>query len=788
MKMDVLKRGAALGALMAFVITGSAMAAEKNYIAHDDGKEHLYSDNINKEYVKAFRGSTVRLNGKNIVLTRDGGEFAVYAYSSSKYNAGNIIIGSGETDLLDIKVVRNKKPIWGSSSVYGIYVERTKNSTVGNDFPIVNVNSKNVNIAAISNFKDGANEDNPAIGIYALNNAGDNNYSGPVVDIKADKLNISAHGANTSAFGIWAVGKNGEGKSDNPTKVVINAKDTVITATSENDSSNKVGVCAISGAEVHINSNLRIDADKVIVTRGGSTININRDTTNVTQLNGDISFEYAQNSGTTVDANVVVNLTGADSYWNGNTKVIWGAGSIDEVKDKLDVNGLQVFLNGGAQWNHDAVTNSGINDKGEVTDVNGTKYVALNKLESNGGVINLEKMGDQTLQVENLSGKDLTVNVAAADNKMAITQDNTVENLTVGATQEYSEKLVEGNIKDGLNSLANVVVDKNGANAADSVKIEETGVLGEITAKLDKNGDVVESSINEKLNSGNAGISSMASIALLTWRQENNDMNKRLGELRDSKGEVGIWTRMTRGESEFKSVKNQYNSYQIGYDEKLNENWIMGGAVTYTEGKSSFAGGNGENKHKGFSGYLSYLGDDGSFVDLIAKYAWLDHDFDTIRGAGSGNYDTNGYSLSAEYGKRFTKENGYWIEPQVELTYGKVDSASYIGSNKVSIHQSDMESLVGRVGFALGKDIKHGNVYVRASYLYDFDGETSVTFADAHNRTTIEQDLGGGWFEVGVGTNINLSDTSHLYFDVEKTYGGETATPWQWNAGVRFSF
>lgn len=787
MKMNVLKRGAALGALMAFVITGSAMAAEKNHIAHDDGKEHVYSNDINKEYVKAFRGSNVILNGNNIVLNRENGEYAVNAYSSNKYNAGKIIIGSGETDLVDISTVRNKKPIWGSSAVYGIYVKRSENSTAGNDFPIVNVNSKNVNIAAISNITEEVKDYDCAVGIYAINDAGDNNYSGPVVDIKADKLNISAHGANTSAFGIWAVGKNGEGKSDNPTKVVINAKDTVITATSENDSSNKVGVCAISGAEVHINSNLRIDADKVIVTRGGSTININEDTTNVTQLNGDISFEYAQNSGTTVDANVVVNLTGSDSYWNGNTKVIWGAGSIDEVKDKLDVNGLQVSLNDGAQWNPEAVTNSGVDADGNVVNVNGSKYVALNKLTSNGGVINLENMGDQTLQVENLSGKDLTVNVAAADNKMTITNDNKVENLAVEATQEYSEKLVESNVKDGLQSLAGAVVDKNGA-AADTVKIAETGVLGEITAELDENGKVVESSINEKMNSGNAGISSMASIALLTWRQENNDMNKRLGELRDSKGEVGIWTRMTRGESEFKSVKNQYNSYQIGYDEKWNDNWIMGGAVTYTEGKSSFAGGNGDNKHKGFSGYMSYLGDDGSFVDLVAKYAWLDHDFDAVRGAGSGNYDTNGYSLSAEYGKRFTKENGYWIEPQVELTYGKVDSASYMGSNKVSIHQSDMESLVGRVGVAMGKNIKHGNVYVRASYLYDFDGETSVTFADAHNSTTIEQDLGGGWFEVGVGTNINLSDTSHLYFDVEKTYGGETATPWQWNAGVRFSF
>ena len=48
--------------------------------------------------------------------------------------------------------------------------------------------------------------------------------------------------------------------------------------------------------------------------------------------------------------------------------------------------------------------------------------------------------------------------------------------------------------------------------------------------------------------------------------------------------------------------------------------------------------------------------------------------------------------------------------------------------------------------------------------------------------------LGGGWFEVGLGANINLSDATHLYFDVEKTYGGDVATPWQWSAGMRWTF
>lgn len=43
--------------------------------------------------------------------------------------------------------------------------------------------------------------------------------------------------------------------------------------------------------------------------------------------------------------------------------------------------------------------------------------------------------------------------------------------------------------------------------------------------------------------------SSMASLSLMTWRQENNDMNKRLGEVRASEGSQGIWARMARGQS-----------------------------------------------------------------------------------------------------------------------------------------------------------------------------------------------------------------------------------------------
>jgi outer membrane autotransporter protein len=39
-----------------------------------------------------------------------------------------------------------------------------------------------------------------------------------------------------------------------------------------------------------------------------------------------------------------------------------------------------------------------------------------------------------------------------------------------------------------------------------------------------------------------------------------------------------------------------------------------------------------------------------------------------------------------------------------------------------------------------------------------------------------------------VGTNLNLSKATHMYIDLEKTYGGDVTTPWQWGLGMRYSF
>lgn len=356
-----------------------------------------------------------------------------------------------------------------------------------------------------------------------------------------------------------------------------------------------------------------------------------------------------------------------------------------------------------------------------------------------------------------------------------------------------------GNLENDLQRLAYVVkiTQEDGNNAATELPeilyptgahVEQNpgGIDDGGKGTVDENGNVTD--IETIKNPDVFGTEEVGALGLISWRNELDDMNKRLGELRDSKGEHGVWVRMIRGENDYKSLNSQYNTYQLGYDEKLSTDphWTLGAAFSYTDGDGGYDTGSFEMDHKTFTLYGSKLNDDGSYIDIVGKYSRLNHDLRNTW--GDGEYDANGYSIGVEVGKRFQQGNGFWIEPQAQLTYGHVGSANYTAGD-IKVALDGMESLIGRAGVRFGKDLDNGNIYLRASYLYDFDGETGVTFTNAEGRErSFEQDLGGGWCEVGIGTNINLSDATHLYFDIEKTYGGDITTDWKWNAGIRYSF
>lgn len=622
--------------------------------------------------------------------------------------------------------------------------------------------------------------------------------------VQAKHISINTTSASAYRGAVWA--QNNTQYETAPT----NAASITLTGDTIDISAPTMGIVNYTNGQVNINGDLTLTAPIAISARAHSTTNINTDDKHSTVINGDIEFETPavegdeQGSSHIINANVNLNLDGEGSSWTGRAYEKYRNSKDDPETEHLvgndyvgEVTGLNLTMKDGATWN---VTGDTMMNNLKATDSTINVQPALATMLSNTmnldhSTLNLEG-SSQTIKVESLSGTDATISTASLDNQVRV-QNSTAANLTIHGTGAIADAIA----KDSSNAqkLANVAVlskaDAAKARALSSESIasqittDEGVIAGAYNLKVE-NGKVDMAKSTYTPNTTNVGIASMAAMNLMTWRQENNDLNKRLGELRDSDGENGIWTRMARGEAKYgaRNMKNQYNYYQLGYDRKVGGNWTVGAAYSRTDGTTTFRRGTSDNDHNGFAVYGSYLGNDGSFVDLIGKYVRMDTDYRVNGGVGDGSYDADGCSFSAEYGKRFHGQQGFWLEPQAELTYGRVGAVDYTSARGAQIHHASMDSLVARLGFAAGKDIKDGHLYLRASYLYDFDGDTDVTMRYNGLQESYTDDIGGGWWEVGLGANLNLSEVTHFYMDVEKTYGGDIATPWQWNAGFRYSF
>lgn len=734
-------------------IGSAALYADKSNIEVDSNKVVVNTTNAEEHAFAVYSNG-----GSAIQLGKDANS-EVQISSSSKGTALGVAVASTGTTTTPApdgsKVTIHGAKIHVSAegkTARGLYAQDNNKISVGNTGSDIQIFAKG--------------ED--AVGVLALEHGS--------VDLNGKNAVIKAESSGNQASEGIHVQNNDMTDKDHRATVNVNTENTTIHADS--------ALVAMSNSVLNVNSNLVTNGKNAILTRGNSDVNINMDGKHTTQLNGDIVFNYdGASSGTVIDSNVNVNLNGEGSFWTGDTKAEWNNGNEGKPDaDKMQVSHMTLQVENGAQWNPTSVREVGNNSASA-----GSQAMALNSLKLNNGVVNLDsdKLGaNSPVKVEKISGNG-TITTNSLDNKLVIDDKAAGTKLKVEGSGEIGDKILAGKVT--LEDLAATakVGDKT---ASDEVETQDGIIAGKMFAKV-TDGKIDASTIKRAVQQHNQAVSSMANLSLMTWRQENNDMNKRLGEVRASEGSQGIWARMARGQAKYgqQGIKNQYNYYQLGYDTKISHDWILGGAFTYTDGDSSYTNGSGTNKHTGFAVYGSNLREDGSFIDLIAKYAHMKNDFDVNGGVGSGDYSTNGLSFSAEYGKRFHQES-YWIEPQAELTYGRVSSADFTTKNGASVHQDSMDSLVGRLGFSLGKDIKQGNVYVRASYLYDFQGDTSVTMSKGGAATPFKTDLGGGWWEFGVGTNLDLGHDTHFYLDVETTAGGDVDTPWQWNAGVRYSF
>lgn len=346
-----------------------------------------------------------------------------------------------------------------------------------------------------------------------------------------------------------------------------------------------------------------------------------------------------------------------------------------------------------------------------------------------------------------------------------------------------------------LQTLADKVTTLEGQQFASTEVKATSDVFDAVSASLNEKGEVDQSTIASVENAEVMGFAQLHSVGVMQWREEMNHMQLRLGEIRDAAGyDNGAWARVYNGKDKYGSqnVENKFYGVQVGYDHRLEgTNWIVGGAFSYARGDSDFNAGEGDNHSFTFTGYGTWLAENGLFVDVTGKVGRLSNDVTMDKYQYTSSYDTNAVSVTAEAGWRFAFNDMFYVEPQAEMMYGHIMGADFeTPSYKAKTESVDM--WVGRLGFQTGLTCpaNKGGVYFRASVLHDFDGDTETTFTGMETggvRTVLEE-LGDTWYELGVGANYNITDNAYVYADFQYADGGEIETPWRWNLGVRVNF
>ena len=293
--------------------------------------------------------------------------------------------------------------------------------------------------------------------------------------------------------------------------------------------------------------------------------------------------------------------------------------------------------------------------------------------------------------------------------------------------------------------------------------------------------------------------SAMAATSMM-WRAEANDLMKRMGDLRMAEGEHGIWAKYysTKYEMDAQNAKytNNYKAYQLGYDKKVG-NWTVGAAASYGDGESTYANGRGDNSVVSLGVYGAWNGKDGQYVDLIMKRSKLDNEF-TINGGeaiGEMEADYNAWatSISAEYGKRFETNKGFYVEPSAEITMGRVEGSDYTTSTtkagKMFVQQDDYDTLVGRLGLRIGQKLDKASYYAKLAVAKEFCGDYDTKYADQYGNTnSTSMNFGDTWYEMQIGGTAQLNDNSYIYASYERNFGADVEQKWRVDAGLRFSF
>ncbi len=295
-----------------------------------------------------------------------------------------------------------------------------------------------------------------------------------------------------------------------------------------------------------------------------------------------------------------------------------------------------------------------------------------------------------------------------------------------------------------------------------------------------------------------SGAKSALAASMMQMKADTNDLQRRLGDVRLNSDKHGVWGKYIGGKSKITDdayVNQTYNMAQVGYD-TLRGDWTVGGALLYGTSNNDYALGSGSGKTAGLAVYGAKQFKDGRYLDIIGKVNRLKNDFtvrNTLGTTLSGDYRNTGASLSVEYGKRIKKDNGFYIDPNAELTFSRLSGESFDArtntGSTVHIDSDAVNSVIGRIGVGIGKESKNSNVFLKAALAHEFSGKMNATYSMTGEPTTgSEVNLKDTWLDLELGGSWSVRPNTYIYGIFTKNFGATVDNSYRIDAGIRHNF
>lgn len=567
---------------------------------------------------------------------------------------------------------------------------------------------------------------------------------------------------------------------------------------------------------------------QAISAKKGGNIAIATKKTGFTKIIGDIDLYHWRGSGT-----VSVDLNNKDSYWYGNETNLFDSGKLNltirngaewiyttgektySFENKRYGTGSSIssvtLKDGGiinlrnadvkkkfAEVNADAALRSEEFGNLHMYDNGDHRYVSIGNLKGDGGIFKVDlkyTAGDDTAitstsKVKEDSDYIFIRNSGEGKHDVQFVADEANLDAMGKDSKLYFANDKSGGVIFTSSTLEALAPKTSAANLYDykyAVKNEANGNAKDWFIALDQ-GEANEN-IPSTLKMMQAG------YALGT---EMDRLNKRLGESRYMEGNDGLWVRYRHARTGWEnSFKTNSNMFQVGFDKlKLEKDGkhYRGGAVDYTDANTSLSGlkGNGEHERYALSLYDTWIGDKGHYYDLVIRGGRTSNELDVTahnQEIIKGKYHQGFGSISGEWGRKLTDDNGWYVEPQAQLQIARVGSADYITNYGVKVEQDAATSVIARAGFRLGRDLSDkGNIYIKADWLHEFCGDQAIRVSAADGSEQSRIDGQNSWWDLGLGADFSLGKDTYFYCDFERTLGGSYDRTWQANVGLRYAF